>query len=125
MSNIARGMIVHVQYLWWGFTSHSTLQIITWIFAQSIKYPETPLNSARRAEIWLPRGCPGGKLLRVRLRLFMIMPAIEYKQRSGLRCAIHATRGRLQSVQVVRENDNTSRTSPKMRCTRWYSRYKF
>ena len=42
--------------------------------------------------------------------LFMITPAIEYKQRSGLRCAFHATCGRLQSVQVVRENDNTSRT---------------
>ena len=40
----------------------------------------------------------------------MITPAIEYKQRCGLRCAIHAKRGRLQSVQVVRENDNTSRT---------------
>ena len=28
--------------------------------SQRSKYPETPLNSARRAEIWLPRGCPGG-----------------------------------------------------------------
>ena len=46
--------------------------------------------------------------LRVRLRLFMITPAIE--QRSGLGCAIYATCGRLQSVQVVRENDNTSHT---------------
>ena len=39
----------------------------------------------------------------------MITPEIEYKQHSGLRCAIHAMRGRLQSVQVVCENDNTSR----------------
>ena len=30
----------------------------TW--PQRSKYPETPLNSARRAEIWLPQGCPGG-----------------------------------------------------------------
>ena len=37
----------------------------------------------------------------------MITPAIEYKQRSGLRCAIHAPCGRLQ---VVRENDKTSHT---------------
>ena len=28
--------------------------------SQRSKYPETPLNSTRRAEIWLPRGCPGG-----------------------------------------------------------------
>ena len=27
------------------------------------------------------------------------------KQRSALRCAIHATHGLLQSVKVVREND--------------------
>ena len=40
----------------------------------------------------------------------MITPAIDYKQHSGLHCAINATRGRLQSVQVVRENDKTSCT---------------
>ena len=28
--------------------------------AWSIQYPETPLNSAQRAEIWLRRGRPGG-----------------------------------------------------------------
>ena len=40
----------------------------------------------------------------------MVTPAIEYKQHSGFRCAIHATRGRLKSVRVMRENDNTSHT---------------
>ena len=34
----------------------------------------------------------------------------EYRQLSGLRCAIHAMRGRLLSVQEVRENDKTSRS---------------
>ena len=28
--------------------------------SKSTKYPETPLNSARRADISLPQGCSGG-----------------------------------------------------------------
>ena len=69
--------------------------------AKSTKYTETPLNSARRAEIWLPRGCPGGAKNTTHTLAGEAAPVYdhardEYKQRSCLRCAGVGTSARME-----------------------------
>ena len=95
-----------------------TLDPATWLIStKSTKYPETPLNSARRADIWLPRGCPDGAKNMTHTLAGEAAPVydhardwIQTTQWFALCNSCHYTRGRLQSVQVVRGNDNTSRT---------------